>query len=268
MANGQARLWHLPSSHFSEKVRWALEYKRIPHTRHLPRAVPHFVVARILTGGDVRTFPILQLGDETIGDSTTIIAELERRYPEPPLYPEDPADRERALAIEDWFDVNLGRDIRVIALHGVTNDPPRLRELSGRHIPLNFRPFPDAWAKLFATTVKQRYGIAKPGRLEQAREGVAQAFDRLEQELGDGEYLVGDTFTVADLTAASHFYWLVQPPEGPRIVARLPQPVAEFIEPFTERDGYKWVLETYRRHRRAVGSAHGSERVPAGSRAA
>ena len=26
-------LWHIPLSHFNEKVRWALDYKRIPHTR-------------------------------------------------------------------------------------------------------------------------------------------------------------------------------------------------------------------------------------------
>ncbi|HEX8204796.1 MAG TPA: glutathione S-transferase family protein [Solirubrobacteraceae bacterium] len=255
MANGQVRLWHLPSSHFSEKVRWALEYKRIGHTRHLPRAVPHFVVARLLTGGETTTFPVLQIGGETIGDSTAIIAELERRWPEPPLYPLDPADRERALAIEDWFDTNLGRDIRVLALGAVTQDPPRLRQLSGRHIPWNFRPFPDVWAKLFATTVTQRYGLDRPGRAEQARAGVVASFDRLERELDGGEYLVGDAFSVADLAAASHFYWLLQPPEGPRIVDRLPEPLAEFMATFEDREGYRWVLEMYRRHRRAVGSA-------------
>ena len=41
------------------------------------------------------------------------------------------------------------------------------------------------------------------------------ALDRLESELGVSEYLVGEEFTVADLTAASLFYPLVLPPEGP-----------------------------------------------------
>jgi glutathione S-transferase len=243
------RLWHLPTSHFSEKVRWALDYKRVPHTRHLPRAVPHFVVSRLLTGGEVGTFPILQIGSEAVADSTAIIARLERDFPEPPLYPADPAARERALEIEDWFDENLGRDIRIVALDAVTRDPPRLEQLSHRHMPANFRPFPRAWEKLFAASVRRRYGFAQPGAVEAAREGVARAFDRLERELDSGAYLVGDAFTVADLAAASHFYWLLQPAEGPHVVDRVPVPLTDFMRRFEERDGYGWVLETYRRHR-------------------
>ena len=250
MANAQARLWHLPTSHYSEKVRWALDYKQVPHSRHLPRAVPHFVVAPLLTGGETRTFPILQLDGEAIGDSTAIIDRLEREFPEPPLYPADPAERARALEIEDWFDENLGRDIRLVALDAVTRDPPRLEQLSGRHIPANFKPFPGLWAKVFAATIRRRYGFDKPAAVDAAREGVARAFDRLEQELDGGEYLVGDTFTVADLAAASHFYWLLQPEEGPHVVARVPEPLAEFMTRFEGREGPRWVLEMYRRHRR------------------
>jgi hypothetical protein len=39
------RLWHFPVSHFNEKVRWALDYKQVPHVRetltidYLPRAL-------------------------------------------------------------------------------------------------------------------------------------------------------------------------------------------------------------------------------------
>lgn len=249
MANADVRLWHLPTSHFSEKVRWALDFKRVPHSRHLPRAVPHFLVAPLLTGGAVRTFPVLQLGDETIGDSTAIIAALEREYPEPPLYPADPEARGRALELEDWFDENLGRDIRVVALHAVTHDPPRLAQLSGRHIPASFRPMPGVWAKVFATTVRQRYGLERPGAVAAARDGVARAFDLLEEELGGREYLVGDTFTVADLAAASHFYWLLQPPEGPHVVDGVPEPLTDFMARFEGRAGPRWVRETYRRHR-------------------
>jgi glutathione S-transferase len=255
MTNGRVRLWHLPTSHFSEKVRWALEYKRVAHTRHLPRAAPHFVVARLLTGGAVKTFPVLQVGDETIGDSTAIIARLESAFPEPPLYPADPAERQRALELEDWFDENLGRDIRIVALGSVVKDPPRLDELSGRHIPTYMRPFPAAWAKVFGSTIRRRYGFDRPGAIEAAREGVERAFDRLEHELGGGDYLAGGAFSVADLTAASHFYWLIQPPEGPHVVDRLPQPLAEFMAPHEGREGHRWVLETYRRHRRAGAAA-------------
>jgi len=45
--------------------------------------------ARRLGGG--RTVPFLVLDGETIGDSTAIVAELERRWPEPALYPAEPS---------------------------------------------------------------------------------------------------------------------------------------------------------------------------------
>ena len=253
--NGQVRLWHLPSSHFSEKVRWALEHKRIAHTRRTPLAVPHFVVARVLTRGAVTTFPVVELPSGTVGDSTAIIAALEREFPHDPLYPATAADRERALALEDWFDEHLGADVRVLALHEVAHDLPRLEQLSAFHIPAHMKPFPRTWARGFGASIRRRYGLDAPGAADAARAGVARAFDRLERELGDGEYLVGDAFTVADLTAASHFYWLIQPPEGPRIVDRLPAPLASFMARFSERDGYRWVLEMYRRHRRASTAA-------------
>jgi glutathione S-transferase len=267
MTNGQVRLWHLPSSHYSEKVRWALEHKRIAHTRRTPTTVPHFVVARALTRGAVRTFPVLELPDgRVVGDSTAIIATLEREFPRHPLHPADPAERARALEIEDWFDEHLGRDIRVLALHEVAHDPPRLRQLADRHIPPHMKRFPNAWARLFGASIRARYGLDAPGAADAARAGIAEAFDHLEEALGGGEYLAGDAFTVADLTAASHFYWLLQPPEGPRIVDRLPAPLAEFMSQFADRDGYRWVLEMYRRHRRVTAPA--AEGRPARARAA
>ena len=60
-----------------------------------------------------------------------------------------------------------------------------------------------------------RFGARSPEEAERARAKVLDALDYLEQELGEGEYLVGDAFTVADLTAASLFYPLVLPEEVP-----------------------------------------------------
>jgi glutathione S-transferase len=259
--NGHVRLWHLPTSHFSEKVRWALEHKRIAHTRRTPLIVPHFVLAGALTRGAVRTFPVAELPTGVVGDSTAIIAALEQQFPERPLYPEDPVERARALEAEDWFDENLGRDVRIVALHAVTHDPPRLAQLSSRHAPAFMKPFPDAWAQAFAASIRKRYRLEEPGRVEAARAGIARAFDELERRLGGGEHLAAGTFTVADLTAASHFYWLIQPPEGPHVVDRVPAGLDELMTQFAERDGYRWVLETYRRHRRVSDAAPASARA-------
>src|SRR5215218_11350574 len=107
-------LWHLKVSNYNEKARWALDYKRVPHVRRALTAGEHRRVARKLTGGS--TFPVLVLDGKAIGDSTRIIEELERRYPDPPLYPSDPVARRRALALEEFFDEGLGPYVRLAVL--------------------------------------------------------------------------------------------------------------------------------------------------------
>jgi glutathione S-transferase len=56
--------------------------------------------------------PVLWLDGRAIADSTRIFAALEERYPEPPLYPSDPAARGRALALEEDLDETLGPAVR------------------------------------------------------------------------------------------------------------------------------------------------------------
>src|SRR5215212_6262861 len=114
-------LWHLKVSHYNEKVRWALDYKGVPHVRRAAPPGPHRKIARRLTGSS--TFPVLMVDGEAIGDATRIIAALERRHPDPQLYPEDPDLRRRALEIEDFFDEELGPHSRLLVLHHTLPDP-------------------------------------------------------------------------------------------------------------------------------------------------
>ena len=77
-------LWHLEISHYSEKVRWALDYKDVAHVRRaVTPALQQLRALRLRAG---RTLPILEMNGRAIGDSTCIIEELERRWREPPLF--------------------------------------------------------------------------------------------------------------------------------------------------------------------------------------
>ena len=80
-------LHHYPQSPVSEKVRVVLGMKGlawrsviIPRVPPKPELVP-------LTGGYRRT-PVLQVGADIYCDSHCIIREIERRHPEPSLYPD------------------------------------------------------------------------------------------------------------------------------------------------------------------------------------
>jgi glutathione S-transferase len=240
-------LWHIPVSHYSEKVRWALEYKGIEHDRRAPLPGIHMLVALWLTRGEVRTFPVLRLGDRAVGDSTVIIAALEEWQPEPALYPDDPDERRRALALEDFFDEELGPHIRLLAWHEAIRDRKRFAPQAGRLVPAALRPIAGPMSSAF---VRLRYRAHDDDAAQLARGKVLAALDRLEAELDGAEYLVGRRFTVADLTAAALFYPLTFPPEAPRLITEPPVGLERFRAPLKERPGYRWVEDIYGRHRK------------------
>ena len=223
MPGSKPVLWQIRMSHYSEKARWALDYKGVEHERRAPPPGAHMLVALTLTRGRHKTFPVLQLDGENIGDSTGIIEALERRYPEPGLYPEDDEERRRALELEDWFDEELRPHIRLLVFHEATR----------------------------STFVGLRYGVKSAEAAELARGKVLAALERLEAELDGNEYLVGDRYSVADLTAAALFYPLVLPPEGP-LLPDPPEGFESFRAPLAERAGYRWVEEMFRRHRQPI----------------
>ena len=128
-------LWHIPVSHYNEKVRWALDLKGVEHERRAPSPPAHIPVARWLTRGRASTFPLLVLDGQAIADSTAIIAALERRHPDPPLYPEDPAERERALELEEFFDEELGPHVRGLAFHEMRKDPAAIAAFAATMLP-------------------------------------------------------------------------------------------------------------------------------------
>ncbi len=252
MSNPRPILWHLPVSHYSEKARWALDHKRIPHRRRaaiVPGA--HMVAAAWLTRDPGNfTFPVLQLDGEAIADSTAIIAALEERFPEPALYPADPDERRRALELEDFFDEQLGPHVRLLAFHELGNDRERFEAIVRRTVPGPLGRSTAGSAAYARAFTGLRFGARDEEAAALAREKIVAALDRLEAELGDGEYLVGERFTVADLTAAALFYPLVLPEDGP-LPAEEPGPLGleRFRAPLQERRGYRWIEEIYRRHR-------------------
>jgi glutathione S-transferase len=246
-------LWHIPVSHFNEKVRWALDLKGVDAIRKAPPPGAHIAVALWLTRGRCKTFPVLELGGRAIGDSTAIIAALEDRYPEPALYPADPAERDWALGLEEYFDEELGPYSRLLAFHELRRDGEGMKQFTAGILPeraaSNERVVAAA-AKGAALYTEVRYRVASDDAAEEARGKILVAIDRLEAELDStpGDYLVGDRFTVADLTAAALLVPVVGPANGPE----LPEPppaYAAFLDSQRDRPGVAWVEAMFARHR-------------------
>jgi glutathione S-transferase len=240
---GEPVLWHIEVSHYNEKVRWALDYKGVSHTRRAPLpGVLHPVVALAKSGKPF--LPILDLEGESIADSTRIIEELERRWPEPPLYPADPAERARALELEDYFDEQVAPDMRRLLFWEMSRDGERSAEglrLFGVPVP------PGPLARMFVAGIARRYG-GEAGEMENARAKGRAGFERVLAEVGPSGYLVGDSFTIADLTAASILYHLAEPPDFQYATPTFPDSVYTFRDSLPP-ESLEWIRRMWREHR-------------------
>jgi hypothetical protein len=52
-------LWHIELSHYSEKARFALDYKGVTYRRRTPIVGLHQPIAMVLTRSGHRRFPVL-----------------------------------------------------------------------------------------------------------------------------------------------------------------------------------------------------------------
>lgn len=160
-----------------------------------------------------RRIPVLrdtEVGKEgtlgTIPDSSAICAYIERKFPEPALYPRDPYLHGRAVWLEEYCDSNLAGAIGM-----------------GIFRPIQFNRF-----------------SGKEPDVETARKNYAEKFpeplDYLEGEIGDREFLLGDALSIADISLACQLaqFELVA---GPLDAKRWPG-VAGLVERLTQRDSF------------------------------
>lgn len=124
------------------------------------------------------TVPALELDDGTvISESMAICRYLEALYPDPPLFGTDA--RSKGL-VEMW--------VRIIEYNGYAAVADMLRN-SSEH-------FADRGLTGAAGGIPQ-----VPALVERGRATLERFFDRLEDQLAQNQYIAGNSFTVADITA-------------------------------------------------------------------
>jgi glutathione S-transferase len=127
-------LYHFTTSPFARRARLALSHKKLSPELRDARAVPEHreEVNRL---NPLHTVPVLVDGDVVVTDSTAIWHYLERKFPDPPLWPEGIAGAE-AFQLIAWCDAasNILTDCGM-RYHALSRDPhyPEVREnLVGR----------------------------------------------------------------------------------------------------------------------------------------
>ncbi len=233
-------------SHYDEKARWALDYKRVAHRRR--DLVPGFHVARLLWTTGQRQVPVLELHGEFVCGSDAIIERLERDYPDVALYPENANERQRAFELTEFFDDELGPYLSRALLHAILPDAGYCTALFAHGCSTAFRWFYRALFPAVRALMRHDMQIDAMSA-EEAFEKTVLALNRIDRLLGTSGYLIGNRFTVADLTAAALLSPLAQPPEFPYAFP----PVSAAVERLRERIGHRrvfeWCAQIYRRHR-------------------
>ena len=174
--------------------------------------------------------------------------------PDPPLYPSDPAERARALELEEFFDEELGPHIRLLAWHELRTDAERMAELGRSMLPgplSGVGPVRAAAGRFGSAYVQLRFRVAGEDAAAAARTKIVAALDRLDAELErvDGGYLAGEDVLGRRPDRSLALLPARQPAQGPS----LPDPPArldEFFAPLRERRGARWIREIYARHRK------------------
>jgi glutathione S-transferase len=235
-------LWQYNFSNFNEKARWALDFKGVSHVRRslLPGG------PRAMAFSRRGTLPVLDIDGERIEDSTRIIAALEQRFPQPALYPDDPGERAAALQLEEFFDEEAGHELRRAGFYQWRADPRFVSALLTTGRGRATRAFMRAVLPGAMIYARRRYRIY-PADAERARAKLTTALDRILAEVKPSGYLVGDGFTVADLTAAALLFPLAMPAE---LQYRLPElPDWGELTAQAQHPATGWIREMYRRHR-------------------
>ena len=198
------------ASPFVRKVRVFLAEKGIPY--ELDPVLPFNVSAEFKQMSPLGKVPAFRDGDRTLCDSSIICAYVERTHPTPPLYPSDPYAYARALWFEEYADGGL-----------VTVIGPKI---------------------FFQRVVAPRF-FNRPSDEAVVQKAIDEElppmFDYLEGEIGNNEFLVGRTLSIADIGVGTQFVNLrhVDVEPDPK---RWPK-LAAYLQRLHARPSFKDVIE-------------------------
>ena len=234
-------------SHFNDKARWALSYKGVEYTRETYLPGPHMPAIRKLSGQT--STPVLDWHGKVIAGSAAIIAHLELAAPSPALIPADERLAQQALALQARFDKEVGPATRTVLFAALAEEAGYMTSMFGAGKNalkrLGYRTvFP------LAKGMIKRGNNVTPESIAARKDVTQKALNEVARATEDTGYLVGDSFSVADLTAACFFAPLANPSHPD--MAR-PEPIPGSVEAvlatYREHPAIAWTNRMYELHR-------------------
>ena len=235
----------MPVSHYCEKARWALAYKRLPHKYKNLLPGLHAKPMLKLTGQS--SVPVLKDDKQVVIDSAEIINYLDAEYPRFALTPSGEREKKDALAWEADADANIGPAVRILAYSELLERPELLIPMFGYEGP---------WYKNFVLNKafpKIKRGLTRllpltEESVKRAEQELDRMYEKLLPRIESGDYLVGGQFSRADLTVAALWAPIFQ---TEKYGVEWPDSIPVGLQTLAKRfEGMKpWVDKMYAKHR-------------------
>ncbi len=199
-AVAEAKLYVIPGSHPSTTARLMLERKGIPYKRVDLIPVVSKLVLKAQRFPGV-TVPAMKVGGRRVQGSREIARELDRISPDEPLFPAEPAEREKVEEAERWGDEVLQAKPRRLTWWALKrNRAPMATYSEGARLGIPVGLAVKTGAPIVALSA--RFNGATD---EQVREDLATLpadLDRIDRWISEG-VLGGETLNAADLQIAT-----------------------------------------------------------------
>ena len=208
------KLYQFAISHYCEKVRWALDYKGLNHETVTLLPGQHLKTVQQLTGGKRTSVPVLDHNGHCVQGSADILDYLDETFPENLLTPTDPDLRAQVLAWERRLDEEAGPAVRCYAYHHFLQRPKVVIPMLTAGTPFYNRWLLSLVFSRVDETMRKWMKINEKTS-EQSRQVMEQLLSDLAETYQKHSFLVGDSFTRADLTAAAIFAPMFQPSAYP-----------------------------------------------------
>ena len=221
------RLITIPVSHYCEKVRWALDYLKLPYVEeaHMP---PFYKFATTKAGGG--TVPVLITEDGNFTDSTDILKYLDSIVSDDEkLYLTGSQQRQQVEELEALFDEKLGPAVRSWAYFYIIDNSKIIQPKWTQNVPsLEKFLFPVIFPAMRSLVIK-KYEVNAESATQYYQQ-IENVFVKVNELLADGrKYLVGDKISAADISFASLAAPILQPPQHPIKSSDSQELPAEFL---------------------------------------